>query len=40
MFTFIGKSEPTYVEVEQKIQQVLALFKKVENNPSNEKSSN
>ena len=40
MFTFIGKKEPTYVEAEQKIQQILALFKKAENNPSDEKSSN
>ncbi len=28
MFTFMGKKEPSYVEVEQKIKQVLALFKK------------
>ena len=30
MFTFIGKEEPTYFEVQQKIQKVLALFKKAE----------
>lgn len=30
MFTFIGKKEPTYLEVQQKIQQVLALFNKAE----------
>ena len=30
MFTFMGKKEPTYAEAEQKIQQILALFKKVE----------
>ena len=26
MFTFIGKEEPTYLEIQQKIQQVFALF--------------
>ena len=31
MFTFMGKEEPTYFEVQQKIQIVLALFKKSEN---------
>lgn len=36
MFTFIGKTEPTYLEVEQKIQQVLALFTKEEKKQSNE----
>lgn len=30
MFTFMGKKEPTYLEVQQKIQQVLALFIKAE----------
>jgi ribonuclease P protein component len=34
MFTFIGKKEPTYLEVQQKIQQVLALFIKAEKNQS------
>ena len=38
MFTFIGKKEPTYLEVEQKIQQVLALFIKAEKNQSDEGS--
>ena len=36
MFTFMGKKEPTYLEAEQKIQQVLALFKKAEKNQSDE----
>tara|TARA_B100001059_G_C17408676_1_gene367362 strand:- start:52 stop:450 length:399 start_codon:yes stop_codon:yes gene_type:complete len=36
MFTFIGKKEPTYFEVQQKIQKVLALFKKAEKSLSNE----
>jgi ribonuclease P protein component len=36
MFTFIGKKEPTYLEAQQKIQEVLALFKKVENSSSDE----
>ncbi len=36
MFTFIGKAEPAYLEVEQKIQQVLALFIKEEKKQSNE----
>lgn len=36
MFTFIGKTEPTYLEVEQKIQQVLALFIKEEKRQYNE----
>ncbi|MFD2566660.1 ribonuclease P protein component [Pseudotenacibaculum haliotis] len=36
MFTFMGKKEPSYVEVEQKIKQVLALFKKEIKKQSNE----
>ena len=39
MFTFIGKKEPSYQEVEQKIQQVLALFikeEKIQNHEANE----
>lgn len=36
MFTFIGKKEPTYLEAQQKIQQVLALFKKAEKSSSDE----
>lgn len=36
MFTFIGKKEPTYEEVEQKIQAVLTLFKKAEKKQSDE----
>ena len=36
MFTFMGKKEPSYVEVEQKIKQVLALFKKEIKNQSDE----
>jgi ribonuclease P protein component len=34
MFTFMGKKEPTYLEVQQKIQQVLALFIKAQKNQS------
>ena len=40
MFTFMGKKEPTYLEVQQKIQQVLALFKKVEKIQSHEANKN
>jgi ribonuclease P protein component len=40
MFTFIGKREPTYVEMEQKIQQVLALFIKAEKSQSDEENQN
>ena len=36
MFTFIGKKEPTYLEAEQKIQEVLALFIKAEKIQSHE----
>jgi len=36
MFTFIGKKEPTYVEAQQKIQEVLALFMKAEKSQSDE----
>lgn len=36
MFTFMGKKEPSYVEVEQKMKQVLALFKKEIKNKSDE----
>ncbi len=36
MFTFIGKKEPTYLEAQQKIQEVLALFKKAEKSLSDE----
>ena len=36
MFTFIGKKEPTYLEAEQKIQEVLALFIKAEKIQSDE----
>lgn len=38
MFTFMGSTEPTYLEVEQKIQKVLALFNKAEKTQSNEAS--
>ena len=40
MSTFMGKKEPTYLEVQQKIQQVLALFKKVEKIQSHEANKN
>ena len=36
MVTFIGKKEPTYLEVEQKIQQVFALFIKAQKSQSDE----
>lgn len=36
MFTFIGKKEPTYLEAQQKIQEVLALFMKAEKSQSDE----
>lgn len=35
MITFIGKEEPAYLELEQKIQETLALFlKKIKNKPN------
>jgi len=40
MFTFIGKQEPTYLEVQQKIQHVLALFNKAEKIQSNAQNKN
>ena len=36
MVTFIGKKEPTYLEVQQKIHEVLALFIQEEKRQSNE----
>lgn len=38
MFTFMGRTEPTYIEVEKKIQKVLSLFMKAEKTQSNEAS--
>lgn len=40
MFTFIGKKDPTYLEAEQKIQEVLALFMKTAKSQSDEKRKN
>ena len=40
MFTFMGKKEPTYLEVQQKIQQVLALFIKAEKIQSDAQNKN
>ncbi|MBL4604884.1 MAG: ribonuclease P protein component [Flavobacteriaceae bacterium] len=36
MVTFIGKKEPTFIELQQKIQEVLALFIQEEKKQSNE----
>ena len=36
MITFIGKKEPTYLEVQQKIQEILALFIKEEKTKNND----
>ena len=36
MITFIGKKEPTFIEVQQKIREVLALFIQEEKKQSNE----
>ncbi|MFY0631989.1 MAG: ribonuclease P protein component [Flavobacteriaceae bacterium] len=36
MITFIGKKEPTFMEVQQKIREVLTLFIKEEKKQSNE----
>lgn len=36
MITFIGKKEPTYLELEQKIQETLALFIKEAKNETDE----
>ena len=36
MFTFIGRKEPTYLEAQQKIREVLALFMKAEKSQSDE----
>ena len=36
MVTFIGTKEPTYLEVEQKIREVLALFLKAQKSQSDE----
>ena len=39
MFTFMGKKEPTYAEIEQKIREVLALFITKEKRNTNETES-